>query len=139
MDLSFCRYWQGSGYPPQNKYCRNCPHSYRACDIVWDEVVQLANSNGGLPVRLPGTHASLLPNNNNNNIVHLKVNSKWNLSKEDFLHFISTGHAKMGNRNQRHDPTKSPSLTRQEPYVQSIVRLLGGYTNPLIVAAIGIM
>jgi len=81
---------------------------------------------------LPDTRAVLYPNPNNWNMVHLRVNSQWNLTKEDFLHFIATGHARMGRKEQRQDPTVSPSMTRQEPYVQSIVKILGGLSIPEI-------
>jgi hypothetical protein len=97
-------------------------------------VVQLSNSNGGDPVPLPDTNAGLLPNVNNPDIVHLQVNRRWNLGKEDFLHFIGTSHAQMGRADERQNPQKSPSLTRQEPYVQAIVSLLGGDHIPPIEA-----
>jgi len=38
----------------------------------------------------------------------------------------------MGRRGQRSDPGASPSCTRQEPYVQAIVTLLGGMDTPEI-------
>lgn len=65
-------------------------------------------------------------------MVYLRVNSQWNLTKEDFLHFIATGRAQMGRKEQRQDPRVSPSMTRQEPYVQSIVKILGGSSIPEI-------
>jgi hypothetical protein len=74
----------------------------------------------------------MYPNPNNWNLVHLRVNSQWNLSKEDFLHFISTGYAQLGRKNQRNDPWVSPTMTRQEPYVQSIVEAIGGEGIPEI-------
>ncbi len=67
-------------------------------------------------------------------MVRLRVNVTWNLPKEDFLHFIATGHAQLGRADQRHDPRCSPSLTRQEPYVQAIVAMLGGWSLPEIEA-----
>ncbi len=79
-----------------------------------------------------GTNAVLLPNPNNPNIVYLKVNVRWNLTKEDFLHFIATNHAQMGRAYQRQDTKTSPSLTRQEPYVQAIIKQLGGIGIPEI-------
>jgi len=96
------------------------------CNDLWQKVVDLSNSQKGNPVNLPKTRAILYPNPNNWDLVHLRVNSQWNLSKEDFLHFISTGHAQLGRKEQRLDPWVSPSMTRQEPYVQSIVQALGG-------------
>jgi hypothetical protein len=54
------------------------------------------------------------------------------LPKEDFLHSADIGHVKMGRRGQRSDPRASPSCTRQEPYVQAIVELLGGMDIPEI-------
>jgi len=81
---------------------------------------------------LLGTNAVLFPNFNNPNIVYLKVNKRWNLAKEDFLHFISTCNAQMGKAIQRQDAKTSPSLTRQVPYVQAIVNQLGGMSIPEI-------
>ena len=97
-----------------------------ACDPLWSLVVALSQSNGGDAVQLPGTRAVMYPNSNNWNIVHLKINTKWGLPKEDFLHFIATGSAQMGRKGERLDKCASPSMTRQEPYVQSIVTALGG-------------
>ena len=50
-----------------------------------------------------------------------------------FLHYIATGHAQLGKKEQRQSTWTSPSLTRQEPYVQAIVKLLGGMNIPEIV------
>ncbi|WP_332449815.1 hypothetical protein [Methanoculleus sp.] len=124
MDPHFCRHYTGDGTPPSNRYCRTCPEA--ACDQLWRRVLSLAASNGGDPVPLPGTRAVLFPNPKNPDFVRLKVNCRWNLPKEDFLHYIATGHAGMGQRGQRSDPRASPSCTRQEPYVQAIAGLLGG-------------
>lgn len=74
----------------------------------------------------------MYPNNNNQDIVHLKINAKWGLPKEDFLHFIATGYAQMGQKDQRRIRMVSPSMTRQEPYVQSIVEAIGGTGIPEI-------
>jgi hypothetical protein len=60
--------------------------------------------------------------------------ARWGLPKEDFLHYIATGHAKMGRRGQRSDARASPSCTRQEPYVQAITMLLGGMDAPEVKA-----
>ncbi len=130
MDLNFCQYYIGDGNPPTNRYCRECPKSYIACDNLWKLVINLANSNGGKAVSLHGTNAVLLPNPNNTNIIHLEVNVRWGLAKEDFLHFIATNHAQMGKANQRQGPKTSPSLTRQEPYVQAIIKQLGNMGIP---------
>ena len=132
MDLNFCKKYIGDGNPPTNRYCRDCPESNIACDNLWKLVINLANSNGGKAVSLSGTNAVLLPNFNSPNIVYFKVNKRWNLGKEDILHFISTGNAHMGKAIQRQDPKTSPSLTRQVPYVQAIVRQLGGMSIPEI-------
>lgn len=126
MDTQFCVHYKGDGYPPSNRYCRVCPDSKRACDAVWSRVVALSRSNNGNPVNVPGTRAEMYPNPKNENIVHLKINCRWGLGKEDFLYFLATGHAGMGRKNQRDDPTASPSMTRQEPYVQSVVEMIGG-------------
>jgi hypothetical protein len=76
----------------------------------------------------------MYPNPKNWNIVHLRINTKWNLGKEDFLHFIATGSAQMGRKDERLNTKVSPSMTRQEPYVQSIVMALGGENIPEITA-----
>jgi len=68
----------------------------------------------------------MYPNQHNRAIVHLKINTRWGLPKEDFLHFIATGSAQMGRKGERLNLRSSPSMTRQEPYVQSIVEALGG-------------
>ncbi len=134
MDLTFCTHYQGDALPPTNRFCRNCPLAKIACDPLWSRVVVLSQSNKGDAVRLPGTRAVMYPNSNNWNIVHLKINTKWGLPKEDFLHFIATGFAQMGRKGERLDKCASPSMTRQEPYVQSIVTALGGENIPEITA-----
>lgn len=126
MDIRFCVHYKGDGYPPSNRYCRECPEAHNACDALWFRVVGLSQSNNGNAIPLPGTRAWMYPNPRNRNIVHMKINCRWNLGKEDFLYFIATGHAGMGRKNQRNDPTVSPSMTRQEPYVQSIAVAIGG-------------
>ena len=68
----------------------------------------------------------------------LKVNVEWNLPREDFFHFIATGHAGMGRKGHRQEPFASPSMTRQEPYVQAIVEALGGWRIPEIVRVIAV-
>jgi len=132
MDVNFCQNYEGTGSPPTNRFCRNCPHAKTACDNLWSLVVNLSRSNNGNAVRLPGTRAVMYPNNNNQDIVHLKINAKWGLPKEDFLHFIATGYAQMGQKDQRRIRMVSPSMTRQEPYVQSIVEAIGGTGIPEI-------
>ena len=134
MDIHFCKFYQGDENPPSNRYCRNCSSSQIACDTLWQRVVNLSNSNKGRPVILSGTNAVLYPNLKNWDLVYLKINVQWNLSKEDFLHFIATGRAQMGRAYQRQDSITSPSLTRQEPYVQAIVEILGGWQIPEIQA-----
>ena len=135
MNIKFCKHYNGDGQQPNgNKYCRVCATAPIACNILWKCVIDLANSKNGSPVPLIDTNAVLYSNTNNRDIVHLRVNVQWNLPKEDFLHFIATEHAKRGTKNQRTDPRKSPSLTQQEPWVNSIVKMLGGYNIPEIVA-----
>ncbi|MDD4128053.1 MAG: hypothetical protein PHV39_10310 [Methanomicrobium sp.] len=134
MDVNFCVHYKGDGLPPTNRYCRQCPVAGEACDRLWALVVFLSSLNNGDPVKLPGTRAVMSPNPKTRDIVHLKINCKWNLGKEDFLYFISTGHAHMGRKNERHKREVSPSMTRQTPYVQSIVEALGGYEIPEIIA-----
>ena len=112
--------------------CRSCPEA--ACKALWQEVVGLAGSNSGEPVPLPGTRATIAPHPKNPLFVRLRVGCTWNLPKEDFLNFVATGHAGMGRKGKRKDPRSSPSVTRQEPYVQAIVELLGGWAIPGIVA-----
>jgi len=94
-------------------------------------------SSGGNPISLLETRAPLFPNPRNPDFVRLRVNCRWGLPKEDFLYYIATGHAGMGRRGQRGDPRASPSCTRQEPYVQAIVELLGGADMPEIWAIQG--
>ena len=134
MDINFCIHYHGDALPPTNRFCRNCPMAKVACDLLWSQVVALSQSNGGNAVRLPGTRAVMYPNLNNWNIIHLKINTKWGLPKEDFLHFIATGSAQMGRKDERLKTCASPSMTRQEPYVQSIVTVLGGDNIPVITA-----
>ena len=138
MDQNFCQHYKGDCYPPTNRYCRNCPDAELACNKLWQKVVDLSDSNNGDPVILPDTRAVMYPNHKNWDIVHLKINVKWNLTKEDYLHYISTRHAKMGRKEQRLDPVDTPSLTRQEPYVHSITKKLGGFENPLIIEVLKI-
>jgi hypothetical protein len=71
----------------------------------------------------------------NRDFVKLRVTCTWTLPREDFLHFIATGHARMGRRGRRDDPRASPSMTRQEPYVQAILEALGGWGAPAVVRA----
>ncbi|TAJ43956.1 hypothetical protein [Methanofollis fontis] len=132
MDPNFCRCYVGDGTPPTNRYCRSCPHAAVACDRLWERVRELAGSNGGEPVPLPGTRAFLSPHSRNPDFVRLQVNCRWALGKEDFLHYIATGHAGMGRKGRRTDPSASPSMTRQEPYVGAILDLLGGRDIPEI-------
>jgi hypothetical protein len=134
MDVNFCVRYKGDGLPPANRYCRECPEAEKACDGLWALVVELSKSNNGDAVKLPGTRAEMYPNPKNREIVHLKINCRWNLGKEDFLYFISTGYANMGRKDERHKREVSPSMTRQVPYVRSIVRAIGGYNIPEIKA-----
>lgn len=134
MDVNFCVHYRGNALPPTNRYCRECTDAGKACDKLWELVVALSKSNDGNAVELPGTRAVMFPNPKNWNIVHLKINCKWNLGKEDFLYFIATGHAHMGRKDERHKREASPSMTRQTPYVQSIVEAIGGYDIPEIIA-----
>jgi len=132
MNIHFCKHYKGNGLPPTNRFCRECPQAPESCDKLWQKVVDLSNSNKGNAVVLPDTKAVMYPNPNNWDLVHLRINSQWNLGKEDFLHFIATGHAQLGRKDQRTDPWVSPSMTRQEPYVQSIVKAIGGDGLPEI-------
>lgn len=126
MDINFCRYFDGDGYPPSNRFCRECGHACLGCDALWDRVIALARSKGGAPLPLPGTRAVLFPHPTSPHYVRLRVNVAWNLPREDFLYFIATGHAGMGRKGDRTNPRSSPSMTRQTPYVGAIVELLGG-------------
>ena len=133
MDIRFCSRYQGDGSPPTNRYCRICPSRARACDLLWERVAELSRSNGGGPVALPPTRAVLLPSTKNPDFVRMRITCTWTLPVEDFLHFIATRHAGMGRKGQRQNPSASPSMTRQEPYVQAIVEALGGWEIPEIV------
>ncbi|PKG32482.1 hypothetical protein [Methanoregula sp.] len=134
MDITFCVHYRGDALPPTNRFCRDCPIAKTACDSLWSLVVALSRSGGGEAVPLPGTHAVMYPNPRTWDIVHLKINTRWGLPKEDFLHFIATGSAQMGRKGERLDTRASPSMTRQEPYVQAIVAALGGEGIPEIQA-----
>jgi hypothetical protein len=128
MDIRFCRYYQGDGYPPSNRFCRICPQAWRGCDTLWERVTALAGSKEGHPLSLPGTRAELSPHPAASpHFVRLRVNTEWNLPREDFFYFIATGHAGMGRKGDRNNPRSAPSMTRQEPYVGAIVELLGGW------------
>ena len=135
MDIRFCRHYRGDGTPPSNRFCRTCPFGVRACNPLWQKVRELAAPEGGEPVPIPGTRAVILPNPKNRDFVRLRIHCTWNLSKEDFLHYVSTGHAGMGRKGQRQDPKASPSMTRQEPYAGAIVEMLGGWYIAVIVMA----
>lgn len=132
MDIRFCAHYRGNALPPTNRFCRECPKATSACNALWSLVVALSESNTGNAVRLPGTRAVMYPNPHNHDIVHLKINTRWGLPKEDFLHFIATGYAGMGRKDERLKKRASPSMTRQEPYVRSIVEALGGDNIPEI-------
>jgi hypothetical protein len=134
MNTKFCKFYMGDGLPPSNRYCRQCEKASIACNKLWQRVIDLANSQKGEPINLFNTNAKLYLNPNNRDIVYLRVNAQWNLPKEDFLHFIATGHAQLGKANQRNEPWTSPSLTRQEPYVNAIVTMLGGWNNQDVLA-----
>jgi hypothetical protein len=125
MDTRFCVHYKGDGYPPSNRYCRECPEAHVACDALWARVVALSQSGHGGAVPLAGTRAEISPNPKRD-FVRLRINCRWNLPKEDFLYFIATGHAGMGRKGHRDEIKSSPSMTRQEPYVQAIAAALGG-------------
>lgn len=125
MDIQFCCRYRGDGSPPTNRFCRTCRNA--ACDALWEKVIALSMSEDGRPVALPPTRAVALPHDANTWMVRLRVNVTWALPKEDFLHFIATGNAGMGRKGDRQNPCASPSMTRQEPYVQAIVDALGGW------------
>jgi len=139
MNINFCKYYQGDGYPPTNQYCRSCENAHIVCDKLWGKVRELANSKPGERTPLKNTNANIslfrkIPKRNNPKIVYLKVNSIWGLPQEDFLHFISTRHSQGGNQDENQNPLTSPSLTQQEPWVNSIVDMLGGWKIPEIEA-----
>ena len=131
MDIRFCVRYSGDGNPPSNRFCRSCDSD--PCEKLWQRVVGLSLSNKGGPVHLPPTRAVMLPHPANHTMVKMRINTTWTLPKEDFLHFIATGKAGMGRSGRRQDPSASPSMTRQEPYVQAIVGALGGWNIPEIV------
>ena len=138
MDVRFCVQYRGDGTPPSNRFCRSCPVRGEACDALWERVIALSRSNGGAPVPLPPTRAVMLPHPKNPDFVRMRINCTWTLPMEDFLHFIATGHARMGRKEHRQEPFASPSMTRQEPYVQAIVEALGGWRIPEIVRVIAV-
>ncbi|HII99293.1 MAG TPA: hypothetical protein HA272_08615 [Methanoregula sp.] len=126
MDVNFCVHYHGDAHPPTNRFCRICPHAPVACDALWQRVLDLSASNGGNAVPLPPTRAMMYPNPASTTSVRLKINCRWNLPREDFLYFIATGHAGMGRKGKRLERNSSPSMTRQEPYVQAILAAIGG-------------
>jgi len=105
-----------------------------ACEALWQKVVSLSHSDRGGAVNLPPTRAMMLPHTANRSMVKMRINVTWTLPMEDFLHFIATGRAGMGRKGDRQNPAASPSMTRQEPYVQAIVEALGGWEIPEIMA-----
>ncbi len=74
----------------------------------------------------------MLPHDANGSMVKMRVNVTWSLPKEDFLHYVATGKAGMGRKGDRQNPESSPSMTRQEPYVQAIIEAIGGWGIPEI-------
>lgn len=96
-------------------------------------VVALPRSHDKKPVILPHTRAVMFPHETNKSMVRMRVNVTWNLLKGDFLHFIAPRKAGMGRKRDRQDPSSSPSMTRQEPYVQAIGEALGEWEIPAIV------
>lgn len=126
MDIHFCQHYEGDGELDSNKHCRTCLKSYLACDRLWQLVKDLSDTNDGNGVVIPNSTAVLLPNHNSEDTVYLRVRSQWQLPKEDFLHFIVTGYARGGNRDQRQDPTKAPSLSHQGKHLPGITELIGG-------------
>jgi hypothetical protein len=133
MDIRFCRFYEGDGYPPANRSCRTCVMADEGCNELWLRIIELSESGNGDPVPVRGTRALLYPHPKNRNFVRLTINCTWYLPKEDFLHFVATGHAGMGRKGDRHNPRSSPSMTRQEPYVQALVEMIGGWDLPEIV------
>jgi hypothetical protein len=49
----------------------------------------------------------LPPNRKNPDIVRLQVNCRRGLQKEDFLHYVATGHAGLGRQGEQSDPRAS--------------------------------
>jgi hypothetical protein len=133
MDIRFCCFYEGDGYPPTNRFCRTCRMADQGCNELWQRIIDLSESEDGDPVPVHGTRALLYPHPKNWNSVRLMINCTWYLPKEDFLHFIATGHAGMGRKGDRHNSRSSPSMTRQEPYVHALVEMIGGWECPSIV------
>jgi hypothetical protein len=104
----------------------------KGCNELWQQIIALSESHNGNPVPVRGTRAFLYPHPKNRDLVRLKINCTWNLPKEDFLYYVATGHAGMGRKGDRHNTRTSPSMTRQEPYVQSLVEMIGGLDCPWI-------
>ena len=133
MEIRFCRFYEGDGYPPTNRFCRTCIMADEGCNDLWQRIIDLSESGDGAPVPVQGTRALLYPHPKNRNSVRLKINCIWYLPKEDFLHFIATGHAGMGRKGDRQNYRSSPSMTRQEPYVQALTEMIGGRDLPEVV------
>lgn len=133
MNIRFCRHYRGDGFPPTNRFCRTCVVADKGCNELWQQIIALSESRKGDPIPVQGTRAFMYPHPNNRNFIKLKINCTWYLPKEDFLHFIATGHAGMGRKGDRQNARSSPSMTRQEPYVHSLVEMIGGWHCPWIV------
>lgn len=145
MDSRFCKHFQNPEIKLERpyQYCRSCPTADRACDKLWQMVVDLSNSNGGNDVPLPHTTKLIFPNTTTWEIVYLRKNAEmktthpktfWRLNKEDFLYFISTGYAEPGFKEQREDPLVAPTMTRHTNTCQVIIEAIGGNDIPEIIA-----
>ena len=143
MDTSFCKHYKGDGFQaPGNQWCRTCDKAPIVCNVLWERVRQIANSNSGKPVPLKNSSLSLtlyrtVPNRINPDLVYLrKKKSPWPLPKEVFLHFIATSNSEWGHKDERALPEKSPNLTKYGPELYSIVEMIGGWNIPEIIAVI---
>lgn len=125
MQINFCRYWKGSGAPPDNKYCRVCPSE--PCNDLWSIVKVFASQNNckGITTRTRrGKQFGLYTTpNQSEHVCRFQSLSKdrkgtpWNIPKEDFLYVLKTG------------LDDTPSQTRQKSHVEPIIDIIRQLDN----------
>jgi len=120
LDVNFCGNWRGSGFPPENKFCRVCPSEL--CDRLWRIVKRLASENnfeGMIFETMTGKRFRLFTTSGQSEHIckfqSLSPDRKgvaWNIPKEDFLYVLKTG---------RND---TPSRTRQKSHVEPVIEYI---------------
>ena len=120
MEKDFCRNWKGSGVPPENKYCRDCPSE--PCAELWKIVKVFASQNNyeGITTRTKtGKQFRLYTTTKQSehickfqSLSEDRKGTPWNIPKEDFLYVLKTG------------LNNTPSQTRQKSHVEPIIDLI---------------